>query len=206
MSASVSAARHHLTRMAIAGILAAALASGAARAKDLNGKVGVGLEQSLGGVSGLTVRYWPLAEFGIAGTIGAEILVPPSNAGRNVGTRIVASLGGLYNFPRSTHANLGAGLRLAVGFNSKDFEAAVNDSGEASADKVQFIIEIPLAVEFFLSDNFSITFSTGILISIVPDTGHTLEPAGHGNTNMPSVDIGIGTGSVAATLGIVYYF
>ena len=201
-------------RYPICGLLAAlvfvlGLAPHRASAKDLNGKVGLGLEQSLSGVSGLTVRYWPLAEFGLAVTVGAELLIPHANdtSGRAVGTRIVASAGVLYNFARSLHANLGGGLRLGLGFNSADFERAVNGDQAASADQIQFMVEIPLTAEFFLSDNFSISLSTGILISIVmPDSEPVLEPDGHGNSTVPGVNIGIGTGSVTATLGVLYYF
>jgi hypothetical protein len=45
-----------------------------AAAKDMNGKLGVGLEQSLGGVTGIALRYWPGAAFGIVGVVGVDII------------------------------------------------------------------------------------------------------------------------------------
>ena len=50
------------------------MATAPVEAKDLKGRFGLGLEQSLGGVSGVTMRYWPTNKFGILATLGANVL------------------------------------------------------------------------------------------------------------------------------------
>ena len=70
------------------------------------------------------------------------------------------------------------------------------------------MIEVPLVAEFFMSDNFSISLSTGVLITILPNA-RSVEEAERltGVTSLvPGVTIGIGTGSISGSLGVVYYF
>ncbi|MEC9070832.1 MAG: hypothetical protein VX938_00575, partial [Myxococcota bacterium] len=43
-------------------------------AKDMRGRVGVGLEQSVSGISGLALRYWLSESLGTHAVIGGEIL------------------------------------------------------------------------------------------------------------------------------------
>ena len=191
----------------------------AVQAKDLNGKLGIGLEQSLGGVSGITVRYWPMRDFGILLTGGVDIVTlnKPSETSEDgetddsgskastLATSGAVSLGFVYNFAQSLHANLGIDARLALGFESA--QAAKLRDPSRDSGVVQVGIEIPLVAEFFLSDNFTISVATGILVLFVPSAGATLDPQGHGAITEPDAfSIGIGAGSVIATLGVVYYF
>jgi len=71
----------------------------------------------------------------------------------------------------------------------------------------QIALEIPLLLEFFLSDHFSVGVSTGILVNFAPSGGQSLDGEGAG-TDVPdgAVGIGIGAGSVSATLAVIYYF
>jgi hypothetical protein len=181
----------------IASLLLALTASTSAHAKDLNGRFGVGLEQSLGGVSGLAVRYWPAEDFGILATVGAEFVTQTDF--RFLNTTVVASTGFVYNFAESLHANFGAGLRFALGFTTDN----TTDTG-----RTEFDIEIPLTAEFFLSDNFSVSVAVGVLIAIVPGGGAVLD---HGDepddTNSIDQDtVRFGIGAITGNLGLMYYF
>ena len=48
------------------------LPPGDAQAKNLKGRLGIGLEQTLGGVTGITLRYWPGQAFGLTLTEGVN--------------------------------------------------------------------------------------------------------------------------------------
>ncbi len=173
-----------------------------ASAKDLKGRFGIGVEQALNGVTGLTARYWMLQELGLHVTVGARIIALSDNDA--LATTVQASVGLIYNVARSVHANLGIGARVGLGFRSKT-AAQLVDSG-ARGDAYQVNIEVPaLVLEFFLSDSFSISVATGIVVMIVPEHGATL---GDGDeTTVPnSVIIDLGAGSVTGTIGVVYYF
>jgi hypothetical protein len=171
-----------------------------AQAKDLNGRFGLGLEQSLGGVSGVTLRYWPGAKFGILATIGADVLTQTDFKFLN--TKVAASAGFVYNFAESLHANLGAGLRLAIGF-----ETNYNSSEESDGAVFQFDIELPVMTEFFLSDSFSVSLAVGVVIAMIPLSGAVFKGAGVPDTESYSAEtIHFGIGSFTSQLGIVYYF
>ncbi|MDP6946917.1 MAG: hypothetical protein QF464_22395, partial [Myxococcota bacterium] len=166
-----------------------------AQAKDLNGRFGMGIEQSIGGVSGLTFRYWPTESLGVMATVGADIVTQTNFKFLN--TTVVASTGFVYNFAESLHANFGAGLRFALGFQT--------DSA-TSADNIQFDIEVPLTAEFFLSDNFSVSVAAGLLIAVVPGAGPVLED-GHSDKYPEGVDtVRFGIGAITGNVGVVYYF
>jgi hypothetical protein len=184
--------RHFITSIVL---VLSFLASPSVGAKDLNGRLGIGLEQSLGGVSGLTVRYWPWARFGINGIIGADIIT--ENGGDLQDTTLTASVGFVYNIARSLHANLGLGAKVGLGFQ--------NLPGRTPESVIQINIEIPLSFEFFLSDSFSLGLAAGVLLSFVPEEGAILEPEGHGGATVPGT-FNIGIGAVNGTISGVYYF
>ena len=175
--------------------LAMLAATPSAEAKDLNGRFGLGLEQSLGGVSGLTIRYWPMESLGINATIGADIVTRTDF--KFLSTKVVASTGFTYNFAESLHANFGGGLRFALGFET---------ASGSNANNIQFDIEIPLTAEFFLSDNFSVSVAAGLLIAIVPGEGAVLDD-GHSDQYPEDVDsVRFGIGAITGNVGVVYYF
>lgn len=199
-----------LKRLLLSGFLCLvwAISSNPVGAKDLKGRAGVGIEQTLGGVSGLTLRYWPAQAFGISLTAGARIssydgLDADGVAEVKYASIVTGSLGIMYNLAQSLHANLGVGLRVAVGFQSGE----TNDIVPQDANGTQINFEIPIQLEFFLSDSFSVSVATGVLFALIPEEGPTLQVEGHeklerGNSTI----IDLGAGSVSGTLGVVYYF
>lgn len=177
-------------------------------AKDMQGRAGVGIEETLGGVSGLTLRYWPGQSFGVSLTAGAKIVRYEGESAKGdtefkFATLVSTSAGFMANIGRSLHANLSVGARISIGFLSDE----TNDIVPAEASRVQFSVELPLQLEFFLSDAFSISVATGVLFAFIPDEGPTLPVASHAALERPnSLIIDLGAGSVTSSLGIVYYF
>ena len=220
------------------GIAAACLlfstlvATGPGAAKDLNGKVGLGLVQSISGITALSVRYWPLAKLGITATVGVDLiyaLEDPANNSPPYGVQIQGSVGFLYNLAQSEHANLGTGLRLSFTQSIENYDALSEGAPEASSgparagatdpgdtqdddigeedeglDLPGFAIEIPLVAEFFLSDNFSISVATGI--SILFDNDLRADSAQETGDPIKGFQIGVGTAGISGTLTILYCF
>jgi len=175
-------------------------AASPAEAKELNGRFGLGLEQSLGGVSGVTMRYWPGAKFGILATIGADFLTQTDFKFLN--TNVGVSAGFVYNFAESLHANLGAGLRLALGF-----ETGYDSNDEQDGAVFQFDIELPVMTEFFLSDSFSVSVCVGVVIAMIPITGPVFKDSTAPETESYNAEtVHFGIGSFTSQVGIVYYF
>jgi hypothetical protein len=180
-----------------------------AHAKDMRGRLGLGLEQSLSGVSGVALRYWMGEAFGLHAVVGAEVLRTGSDgdAASDLHPRLGASVGGIFNVGRSLHANIGVGARAVLGFQS----VLAGDGAADTSDKttLQVGIEIPIMLEFFLSDAFSFSVGTGFRLLLGPIVGD--EPILHppsSSFTQGSRDtlIGIGAGSLLGTLGAVYYF
>jgi hypothetical protein len=180
-----------------------------AHAKDLEGRLGLGIEQSIGGVSGLTLRYWPSVRLGVQATVGGSFANGLGEDESEVGALMGASVGILYNVSRALHANLGLGLRAAVGMRTEAMRnAGVPAGGELrSGDDVQVSLELPIVIEYFLSESFSVSVATGFLVVFVPSDGPVLTPKGHGGSTTPdTTGFAIGAGSITGSLGAVYYF
>lgn len=201
--------RPRLSRVArpvAVAVLACVLAAGPpATARDLSGRVGLGLEQSLAGATGFAFRYYLNEAVGVAATLGVDLTLIEGEGGDNsLATGLTGSLGVSVHLARSLHAHFGFGLRLTVGWRS--LEAARLIDPDAVASDVHFAIELPLLLEFFLSDHFSVGVASGILFNFVPASGSVLATRGNGGTRTPSsVGIGLGAGAMT-TFAVLYYF
>lgn len=191
-----------LCALLVAASAAAALASPPCGAKDLQGRLAVGVEQTLAGTSGVAVRYFLTEGLGLTSTVGLDLaFVDDVDA---VATGFTGSVGLLAHFARSLHAHLAFGARATVGWRNLASRQLADP--DATASDLQLALEFPLALEFFLSDHFSVSAATGVLITFVPDSGATLPTSGHGGTRSPgAVGVGVGAGSVS-TLAVLYYF
>jgi len=114
-----------------------------ASAKDLDGRLGLGIEQSIAGVSGLTLRYWPSARLSLRSTLGGSVASGLGEDGDEIGSSIGVSFGVIYNIARSLHANLGLGASAAIGMRSETMrDATSSDPGARSGDDLQLSLEI----------------------------------------------------------------
>jgi hypothetical protein len=197
---------HRLIPSLLAGALCLSSTSSAAR--PMAGRLGVGLEQTLAGAAGLGLRYFTEDTLAIAVTLGLDLAVadsPEDPARTDVAVGLSTSLGALWQVARSDHAHLALGARLALGYRTLDARLLVDP--EATASELDLALELPLSLEVWLSDHFSLTCATGVLIHLVPDSGAQLDGGGAGSHAPPGgVGVGFGAGSITATLGAFYYF
>lgn len=202
----------------LAAVLAIVIAPGSGSARDMSGKFGIGYDQSLGGVSGINLKYHA-GNFVVLGTLGFDFFKPENLDPR---TAVKFALGALYNFSKSDMANAGIGIRANVGW--RNGEAVTEDRRnnnpdctpgtqcplvQPSDDVWQFNIEIPLMIEVFLSDHFAFSLTTGLVLSILTYDDPALAVGGDDmatNTQEAGIGIGIGTGSVFGSAGFTYYF
>ena len=202
----------------IALVVIAGLWTGPALARDMNGKFGIGYDQSLGGVSGINLKYH-VGDFAIQGTVGFDFFKPQDMDPR---TAVKFAVGALYNFSKSDIANAGIGVRANVAWrngeavtedrrnNNPDCTPGTQCPLAVAADDVwQLNVEIPLVVEVFLSDHFAFSLATGLVIAIQTSDDPGLS-SGDGDmaTDSPEkgIGIGIGTANLFGTAGITYYF
>lgn len=209
-----------MTRSGFLAVLLCAVAlASPAEARDMNGKFGLGYSQTLGGVSGIHLKYF-VKDFVLEGTIGLDLFKPSS---LDVRTSVKGALGVFYNFARFEIANLGVGVRADVGWrNGKSVAAsaikACVDEGGAPADcqsknpgssAWQFNVEIPLVAELFFTDHFAINVQAGVLFTIVNSAQKALPQAtGQMATDTAEKGFGFsfGSGSLFGSAGFTVYF
>lgn len=187
--------------VALPALLAALAPAAPVHAREMDGRLGIGLEQSLGGVSGIALRYFTSEKLAVAATLGVDIAIVSGD----VSAGVAASAGFAFQLARSEHAHLSVGARLALGYRSLDAFQIIDPT--ATESDLHIAIELPIGLELWLADNLSVGASTGVLVDIVPSGGPQIRGTGPGSSAPPgAVGIGIGAGSVTATLFILYYF
>ncbi len=196
-----------------------ALGPSAALARDMNQKFGIGYEQSLGGVSGINLKY-NIKDFQIGATVGFDIFKPTDSDPR---TAVRFAVGAAYNFARFKSVNMGIGIKVNAGW--KNGEAVNAERREklncadgqdcpgliTSGDVWQVNIEVPLTAEIFLSDHFAFTLSAGFVITILTEDevvlgDNPLNPAMAATTEKSGYGFSLGMGSMLASAGFIVYF
>jgi len=190
-----------------------------AQARDMNQKFGIGYEQSLGGVSGINLKY-NIRNFSVAATVGFDIFKPVDSDPR---TAVRFAVGAAYNFARFRSVNLGIGVKLNAGWKNAEAinqerrsELGCTDgqtcSGLVLSDDVwQLNIEVPLTAEIFISDHFAFLLSAGFVITILTEDevvlgGNDLNPSMASNTAESGYGFSLGMGSLLASAGFIVYF
>ena len=139
-----------------------------ARAYSVDGKVGVGYEETLisladGGVGTPDVRAAGLGGWIYIGDLGLELILGLRTlllSGQPVDLAGFVTAGAHYNVFRAPRVNLSAGLRVDTGF-----ARAVDGNGNATAFRVGVALEVPLRAVYFLSEQFSISASVGPVVA-----------------------------------------
>ncbi len=168
---------------ALLASLAVAAAPNEASAYAMDGKLGVGFEETLialdGGLgpagrspdiraSGLGVWGW-INDFGWEWLVGMHLRTAPEKA---TSWAAFTSLGGHFAVFRAPRVNLTAGLRVTIGLARADDGATADP-----ATRVGFAFEAPLRAMYFLSDQFSIVGSLGPVLAINGDARSPLTGA-----------------------------
>ena len=191
--------------------------SAISEAKDMNGKFGLGYTQTLGGVSGVSFRYWAGRKLSIETVFNVEVI--DRNSLRS-STSVQGAVGIFYSIVQHRHANLSVGVRADVGFRTSPTEGqqtvSVGDAvdtevqsvtAEASESTVHVNLELPILAEYFFSDSFSVNMAVGLVAVFVPDEGSILSTNGPGATvTRDEFGFGIGAGGLLGSAGFTYYF
>ena len=175
-------------------------------ARDMNGKFGLGLEASTGGVSGLQFSYF-INVVKLELTLGSNIFIPEKG---DTAFGFYSTPGLIAELVQAPNANLGVGLKANLGYRNKAAQGNGYSVFEAS-------IEVPIEGEYFLSNHFGIHFSVGFLFDIVPKGGRAMNPMessklnGGKSSDGSSSDkkgfgIYLGAGSFSGSAGFTFYF
>jgi hypothetical protein len=186
--------------LGIAAVLV--LVTGAAYAKDMTGKMGVGANGSLTGAPPtLGFTYWATGELGIDANLLVNYVSPKSG---DAPMTIGFGVGARYNMARAQDDNLGVGLKIDIA-NLNDAAATPAPVAGQPAVKgkgyTDFSFAIPITAEHFFSDHFAIMLSTGIKFHMVPKDGNAF-----GDGDPESKVINIGGGDLFGEGGFRFYF
>jgi hypothetical protein len=182
-----------------------------ATAKNMQGKFGIGYQQTLAGARGLSFSYWAADKLAIDLLIGAQFLLDNDS---NSSTGIEWSAGIRYKILSRRRANLSVGIKASGGYSSHVSFArdVLQDDGTTvstpdTADNLfQIAVEAPIDVEFFFSDAFSINIGVGVMFTKVPEEGALIQGFGLGATGEPNTTaIGIGAGGLFGMAGFTFY-
>ena len=204
-----------LTSAVLAGVL---LAGSHAQAKNMHGKFGTGYQRTLLGAQGLSFTYWGSPQLALCFQLGAGFVLDASNS---TTTNLVAAGGVKYVFYGTKFANLSIGGKIDLGWATKLTVAVAPDTtgtdgaqppGTREASNVtQWGLEVPLEVEYFLSDAFSFNLATGATFTVYPE-GVARDSAFLGTEGLGSPGeaefkgIGIGGGALFGHAGFTIYF
>ncbi len=224
----------------IALLAAALFVSSPLSAKNMHGKFGVGYQRSLLGVNGFSIGYWMTPKVAFLTTLGAGFARQPLNRlveeadGQTVerteetwNTHVLAGAGLKYVLYGTKFANFSVGALFALGYANKlvyDVSTAYTDvTGDeqwttiqkTESNRLQWGVEMPLEVEFFFADAFSINLATGMFLTLVPEApadyqggeAAILKPTGLGAVSgADEVGVAIGAGGLFGHAGFTFYF
>lgn len=197
--------------------LVSGLVSVSANAMNVDGKFGIGFEESLTSVgvrqagnlagtasalpdmsaSGLAAR-WYIGNLGLEAIIGAGLHRPrqPATGTADLEYTLLLSGGAFYNLYRAPSVNLALGGRLLNGWARRNNDA----TGQATAWRYGLALEFPLRVEYFFSPAFAIGAAVGPVLTWNFADGNPLTGAAN------SFDVSLTRGDFSGGLGFMYYF
>ncbi|GEM_PF-3307416 len=190
---------------AFVAFLAIFLSCSGAHAVTLDGKWGIGFEETLTGVidptdpdrsaiaipaSGLSLRRF-VGDLDVELVLGARSVFPSSGT---TTWAAFASIGGHYASFRSPRANLSVGLRAIVGAYKP------SSTAQNTTTQVGFAFEIPIRAVFFLADQFALSGSVGIVGAIEGKDGNPL------TGGKDAVKVSLFRGGFSGGLGFIFLF
>ncbi len=183
-------------------------------AANVDGKAGIGFEETLTSVgqilsgdastpdvrpSGLAARYW-------IGNVGLEAIVGASlKFGQTLGHAGFVALGAHYAAFRAQDVNLTIGARGIFAW------ANVNQDDHDLGSRYAFAIEVPIRIEYFFTPAFAIGAAVGPVLHFpspwrTDRTGTSVPIRNPLTTNVSSWDLSLTRGEFSGGLGFTYYF
>jgi len=183
-----------------------------ASAKNMHGKFGTGYQRTLLGAQGLSFTYWGSPQLALCFQLGAGFVLDANNDNT---TTILAAGGVKYVFFGTKFANLSLGAKLDLGWATKLTVPHVGTDGAPGTRDIsnvtQWGVEVPLEVEYFLSDAFSFNLATGVTFTAYPNdvdrSNAFLATEGLGSPGEGEFKgVGIGGGALFGHAGFTLYF
>lgn len=179
------------TLLAAAALVAAVLAAGPAQARDMTGRFGVGYDQSLGGITGISGRYQAARNFGIQAIFGFDTFSAETGAGDVSETTIELGLRGTIGLAFTETTNLG--VIFGVDILNQSAEAGGVDSSSTDV-----ALEAGMSVEYFFNNMLSVHGEGGLVIF----TGDGTDTVIGG----PPMDVGIARPDLFGSAGFTFWF
>jgi len=184
-------------------------AVGPAEAKNMHGKFGGGFQSTLLSARGLSFSYWTSPRLAISMLVGVGFVLGDTDT-----TTILGSGGLRYVVHDTRFANLSVGARVDFGWANKiPYSGPDGKHAFTTTSATQWGIELPVEVEYFLSDAFSVNLGTGVTFTMVPDLAEEdvnaalLRQEGLGAaTKNNETGIAIGAGALFGDAGFTFYF
>jgi hypothetical protein len=213
------------TKISVCLCLLTLLGASPANAKNLHGKAALGIQRTLLEAQGITFAYWATPKVCVSFVLGAGFVNGEVEAKRDLdedgvledymkqlsSTSLLGAFGVKYVIYGTKFANLTVGFRADMGWASSLGDLQEDDTWKDRNDVTQFGFEIPLEVEYFLSDAVSINLATGATFTWIPD-GLPEKLSLLGSTGIgqgvraKDRAVSIGGGSIFSHIGVRFYF
>jgi hypothetical protein len=186
----------HRRLVTVAALAAGLLAAGSANAQgpdwaDKTGQFGIGYDQTLGGIGGLSARYQVASNFGLQGIFGFDTVSLETGAGDVSETRIELGLRGVFVLAQTSNTNLG--IIFGVDILNQSAEAGGVDNSSTDV-----ALEGGLAVQYFLHEMFSINGEGGLVIFTGDGTSTVI--------GGPPMDVGVARPDLFGSAGFTFWF
>ncbi len=194
--------------LAVAVFALVAFSASTASSKNMHGKFGFGLQRTLLGVEGINLNYWASPKLAVSFVVGTGFVLDADN---NNTSSVQGSGGFKYVVYATKFANLTVGMKADVAWASKVED--VENTDVSASNVTQWGAELPLEVEFFMSDSFSFNLAAGATFTVVPerpdkfaDSLVLLKSSGLGGVEQEKhkgIDVG---GALFGHMGFLFYF
>lgn len=177
--------------VAIAAVAGGLLAAGPVQAKDMSGRFGLGYDQALGGISGVSGRYQIASNFGLQGILGITSFSQDTGAGEISQTNLGVGLRGdiALAFTDTTNLSIIFGVDI---FNQSVEVGGVDDSSTDIA------FEAGMKVEYFFNSLLSVHGEGGLVIFTGDGTATVI--------GGPPMDVGVARPDLFGSAGFTFWF
>ncbi len=132
------------------------------------GSLGLGGQQTLGGFTGVAARLHVSGSFGLGAVVGLHSVVTDGGGGQtDTDTDWLLALRGDYVLAGSRRAALALGAAAGLVIATRVREPPMMPAQSTTA--ALFYVEVPLSVEYYVAEHFSIGAAVGAILYFIPD-------------------------------------